>query len=119
MSLEGDRCIISFRDIGTTRLIMKCIAEKDANQLAALSGVKLTKDEHFWPSLEGCGVAFEEPPSDFFVLWHMQFDEQKNILSLEGPMWVKDEGPSNWYLYLEKYVNHNPPFIYIKAYGNT
>jgi hypothetical protein len=119
MNLEVDKCILSLGDIITIRLIMKYIAEKDSKKLAALPNVKLVQDNHFWSSLDDCGTEFEEPPKNFFVLWHMQFGEEKQILSLEGPMWSRNQGDSDWYLYLEKYIDAEPPYIYIKGYGST
>lgn len=114
-----NKCILSYADIQTIRLIMKCLAEKDVKGLAALPMVKESDDRYFWPSLNGCGIEFDEPPDDFFILWYMQFGQQKNILSLEGPMWEKNVGASNWYLYLEKYIEADPPYIFIKGYGST
>lgn len=119
MSYNSKKCIFSFGDIETIRLIMKCMAEKDIKGLATVPGVKRTEDEYFWPCLDECGTEFEEPPPDFFDLWHMQFIKDKSTLGLEGPMWGKDQGPTDWYLYLEKHVDANPPYIYIKGYGST
>lgn len=108
--------IFSGQDISVIRKILTHLANFDKTSLQLMGNVEVPNNPCFWLGLQNFPATFILPPTDFISTWQLQFVYDKSVLLMSGPLWTKEEGESDLWLFTEKYSLGNRPTIKIIDY---
>lgn len=115
-SNSANDAIITRQDIEAIRTVLTHMANHDPLALSKVENVEIPSHPAFWTSLENLPVQLVPPPSDFIDTWSISLFLSKNCVWFTGPMWSKEEGQSEMYLYLSKDLSTIPPKLVVEDY---
>jgi hypothetical protein len=107
--------ILSDKDIQKVHSILAAVAKKDRRKIHVMKDVRYLDEESFWQSIVDLPVTLVKPPKRFFGNWNFGYSPEKKILSMEGPVWTKEQGCSDAYLYIDRRVTAKKLVYVIKA----
>lgn len=113
---ELPEVLLTSEDVLKIKTVLTFVAQFDVVSLSSEPNLVVPENPLFWKALRELPVTLIPPPDNFFALWTMTLSVTNLILSFRGPMWTREEGPSEMHLYIDKYLDTAPSLFKLVDY---